>query len=325
LPLKLIRIDGDTRPRVEVLEQTVDEYRRDMLKGHKFPAIKVVFDGHWYWLFDGFHRYLAARRARLEKIKARVYKGPRQKAVWWSLSVNQFHGLRRSNDDKAYLIDRAIKLRPDRSNRFIAKHLGVSDKTVIRRRGELESTAEIPQLKRLRGLDGRWRPARFAQTGIRRMREEFLQALRKESGWRREGAGYQRWDGRYVPAKRELPFNDLAGHRFSEPGRQRMEEVFDRRWEIDRMIHMALRLQDRAVMSFDRESPLYIGFDLPGFDARMDAVIGQLRSSCPYSICLHCQGSGCEACGGRGWLPQERPDPELPALPAPVMAPVEVA
>jgi hypothetical protein len=44
------------------------------------------------------------------------------------------------------------------SNRRIADEIGVDSKTVEKKRVELESVAEIPQLDRLEGKDGRVRP-----------------------------------------------------------------------------------------------------------------------------------------------------------------------
>lgn len=68
---------------------------------------------------------------------------------------------RRQLDQRAKRAIIADQLRehPDRSNRWIARSLGVDDKTVASVRAELRSTAEIPQLARLVGADGKWRPA----------------------------------------------------------------------------------------------------------------------------------------------------------------------
>lgn len=68
---------------------------------------------------------------------------------------------RRQLDQRAKRAIIADQLRehPGRSNRWIARSLGVDDKTVASVRAELRSTAEIPQLARLVGSDGKWRPA----------------------------------------------------------------------------------------------------------------------------------------------------------------------
>ncbi len=100
---------------------------------------------------------------------------------------------------------------------------------------------------------------------------------------------------------------------------QRLEEVFDRRRDIDRMIRLGHKLQDGVMMAFDQHSPVFIGFDWKGFDAKMEDVIGQLRSSNPYSVCPKCQGAGCDECGSRGWVNLEHWSRLLnAALPPPV-------
>ena len=53
---------------------------------------------------------------------------------------------------------------PERSNRQIAAGLGVDDKTVGVTRAALEATAEIPQLERTVGADGKARPSKPLRT-----------------------------------------------------------------------------------------------------------------------------------------------------------------
>lgn len=55
------------------------------------------------------------------------------------------------------LIAAELREAPDASNRKIAAGLGVDDKTVATVRADLESTAEIPQLKERKGRDGKAR------------------------------------------------------------------------------------------------------------------------------------------------------------------------
>jgi predicted ArsR family transcriptional regulator len=56
------------------------------------------------------------------------------------------------------LIAEQLKDTPEKSNRQIAAGLGVDDKTVGVVREGLESTAEIPQLEKTIGADGKSRP-----------------------------------------------------------------------------------------------------------------------------------------------------------------------
>jgi len=58
------------------------------------------------------------------------------------------------------LIAKVLKAKPEASNRQIAKQVKADDKTVAKVRTELEATAEIPQLKKTKGKDGKARPAK---------------------------------------------------------------------------------------------------------------------------------------------------------------------
>jgi ParB-like chromosome segregation protein Spo0J len=62
-----------------------------------------------------------------------------------------------TQEQKRHLIADQLEESPDRSNRWIAKQLGVHHSTVAAVRAELESTGQIIQLERTTGLDGRVR------------------------------------------------------------------------------------------------------------------------------------------------------------------------
>lgn len=165
LDLSVVRIDGDTQPRTAINLGIVQEYAEAMQAGAEFPAVTVVHDGATYWLVDGFHRFFAHRRLGRQQIKAEVVTGELKDARWLSVAANKTHGLRRTNEDKAKAVIRALKLRPDLGDRAIAEHVGVNDKTVCRyreivdqKRGQ-KSGAEIPHLPLRVGRDGKCYPA----------------------------------------------------------------------------------------------------------------------------------------------------------------------
>ena len=70
LPLKLIRRDGGTQPRVAMDLETVERYAHDLREGIAFAPIEVVYDGTNYWCWDGFHRCAAAANAGVASISA---------------------------------------------------------------------------------------------------------------------------------------------------------------------------------------------------------------------------------------------------------------
>ncbi|MCL2118038.1 MAG: hypothetical protein FWH27_06375 [Planctomycetaceae bacterium] len=160
---KRIRIDCDTQPRLEMSEAVITEYAEAMERGEEFPAILVFFheETDEFIIADGFHRYHAHMRVRPnDPILAEQELGSIEDAIWASLAANKSHGLQRTNADKRNAIRRAL-LHPrgcQLSNRQIAKHVGVNDKTVAAIRCELESGAEIPHLTSRQGLDGKEYP-----------------------------------------------------------------------------------------------------------------------------------------------------------------------
>jgi hypothetical protein len=138
IDMSVVRIGGDTQPRTAINLGIVQEYVEAMQAGAEFPAVTVVHDGAAHWLVDGFHRFFAHRRLNRPQIKAEVVAGELADARWLSVAANKAHGLRRTNEDKAKAVIRALKLRWELSNPAIAEHVGVSEAMVRRYREILE-------------------------------------------------------------------------------------------------------------------------------------------------------------------------------------------
>lgn len=150
ISLRDIRIDGGTQSRVELNNTTVEEYSEAMADGVQFPPVVVFFDGASHWLADGFHRYFGADQAGLEEIAADVRKGTLLDAQLFSFGVNADHGLRRSNADKRKAVTGALNhpVSCKWSNNQIAKHCGVSDKTVAAVRDSHFGNSEVTTAER---------------------------------------------------------------------------------------------------------------------------------------------------------------------------------
>ncbi len=149
---KRIRIDCGTQSRVELNEAVIDEYAEAMERGEEFPPVGVFFNPKTddIVLSDGFHRYHSHMRVRPnDPILAEQQLGTIEDAQWASIAANKSHGLQRTNADKRNAVKRALLHTNgcNLSNRQIAKHVGVNDKTVAAIRCELESSAEIPQIE----------------------------------------------------------------------------------------------------------------------------------------------------------------------------------
>jgi hypothetical protein len=94
-----------------------------------------------------------------------VCGGVTQAHQWWDnpydfvLAAN-LHRRHLTADQKRDLIVKVLKAKPEESNRQIAKQVKADDKTVASVRRDLESTAEIPQLEKTTGADGKQRKSR---------------------------------------------------------------------------------------------------------------------------------------------------------------------
>lgn len=136
--LSEIRIDGGTQARASLDEATVADYADAIKDGEQFPPVVAFFDGAAHWLADGFHRFHAHRNAGSDEIAADVRSGTSRDAKRFSLSANDRHGLRRSNEDKRRAVE--IALADEEwgawSDREIAKLCSVGHQMVGRLRSE---------------------------------------------------------------------------------------------------------------------------------------------------------------------------------------------
>lgn len=109
LPISKIRTDGGTQMRVQLDAKTVDEYAEVYSEGGELPPVKVVYDGKDYWLWDGFTRIEARKKAGLADVDVEVTKGNQRDAVLLSCGANAQHGLKRSNADKRKAVETLLQ------------------------------------------------------------------------------------------------------------------------------------------------------------------------------------------------------------------------
>lgn len=161
LRIEQIRIDGDTQARVAINDDVVAEYaealQADVARAN-WPPVITYFDATDYWLSDGFHRVLAARAAGLPSLLAEINPGTREDARWAAIGANKTHGLRRSNADKRRAVELALAMHPEFSDRAIAEHCGVSERTVWTVRHEHTTPANCGSDTARVGVDGVRRP-----------------------------------------------------------------------------------------------------------------------------------------------------------------------
>lgn len=157
LALSKIRTDGGTQPR-DVLDcDAVNDYMDAMECGAAFPPVDIFYDGKVYWLAHGFHRRAVAEQLGRKTIACEIHQGTQQDAQWFSYSVNQTNGLRRTCEDRRRAI-RAALLHPKGANlsdHEIAAHVGVAVSTVGDWRKKLNPTIGNLQSTVRTGHDGR--------------------------------------------------------------------------------------------------------------------------------------------------------------------------
>lgn len=94
------------------------------------PAIVVFHDGQDYWCADGHHRLAAAVEAGCTEVLADVRRGSKVDALYYALSANTEHGLKRTPADRKNAILIAYGLDPEVSNSEIARLCRVDEKLV---------------------------------------------------------------------------------------------------------------------------------------------------------------------------------------------------
>jgi ParB-like nuclease domain len=154
LRLDSIRLDAGTQVRAHVDDATVAEYAEAMVRGDRFPPTVIFQINGEFIMVDGFHRFRAARRARLTHILAEVRQGSRKDALRFALGANHKHGLRRSNGDKRRAVEIALAEFGNQSDRLLGQLCGVSQTFVGNIRHQLSTVySSTPRL----GKDGKFR------------------------------------------------------------------------------------------------------------------------------------------------------------------------
>jgi site-specific DNA-methyltransferase (adenine-specific) len=139
LKLSQIKADIELSPRIErgTVAEIVEGYAECF---DQLPPIIVfkVPDQTYYLLVDGWHRYCAAKKLKLEEVEVDKKAGTLEEAKEYALLANLRHGLPLTRKEKRHVIGEFLKLHPERTNKWLARDLGMSVATIIKAREELE-------------------------------------------------------------------------------------------------------------------------------------------------------------------------------------------
>ncbi|MCH7685826.1 MAG: ParB N-terminal domain-containing protein, partial [Planctomycetes bacterium] len=135
----------------EVLKADIAE------NGLEYPVIQDEFGA----TLDGHQRERALAELKIRNYPVRVVGGMSEEEKWqYAIRVN-VKRRHLTTAQKRQLVKQELKRTPDIANNWMAEIIGVDVKTVQAVRRVLESTLEIPKLKKLRGKDGKQRIAKY--------------------------------------------------------------------------------------------------------------------------------------------------------------------
>jgi len=133
LSVDLLRIDAGTQSRLAINEDVVAEYTEVITQAGidwPFPPLDVFHDGADYFAADGFHRLLAAIRAKLASVPCNIHKGTASDARIFGMTANDRHGLRMSREDKRACVEWLLDNGGKMTRKEIAAKAGVAIRTV---------------------------------------------------------------------------------------------------------------------------------------------------------------------------------------------------
>ncbi len=120
----------------------------------------ILVDKRTSTVIDGVHRLLAARMIGRTRVEVRYFDGTIEEAFVEAVKTNISHGKPLTLSEREAAAIRILGMRSEWSDRLVASACGLSDKTVGRLR---KSTADIPQVAKRIGRDGRYRPTDLKQ------------------------------------------------------------------------------------------------------------------------------------------------------------------
>jgi ParB-like chromosome segregation protein Spo0J len=126
-------------------------------------------------VIDGWHRVLAARFRGETSIRARLFHGTSEDAFFLGVRSNIAHGKPLTLAERHVAASRILKLRPDLSDRTIARTCGLSPTTI----GAHRKAGPTGDLAERVGEDGRTR--RLSSQQVRRQAAELMLAFPDES------------------------------------------------------------------------------------------------------------------------------------------------
>lgn len=288
IALSMIKIGGKTQQR-DICIETQQAYAELMRDGVKFPAAEVVYDGKNYWLWDGFHRFFAAKDADQKTLLCNITPGTQRDAVRMSLKANDTHGLPR---DKVAKLNSVEVIENDPEWKSLAdvqkaEMVGISVQHYRRLRGELKDM-ESPE------------SAHCAQSGQSKSTND---APMSAPSTQADDESENPENGDTKPAKKDSGaiVMDSEGHNVPK----HLEQIFLDRHVIQGYINELNEMARKVKEQVEANKIQWFYFRLNPFETELANVKRQFTFALPHSVCVYCGGVDsrqCRACKGAGFM-----------------------
>lgn len=270
IELASIEVVEEMQARAECSNETINEYAQCL---DKLPPLTLVKDDDVLYLVDGFHRYFALKAGAMQEAVCQVFEMPFAEGQWWAASMNQVHGLRRTNADKRHAVKLALQsgVGAGLSDRAIGEHVGVDHKTVASVRNEL----------------------------IQREKARTTQIDADKNGTpQREGADA------VGDIQASAKIVDKLGVEVLQPAARAAfvsAQAMRERCSVLRKVKKYLQ----EIGEWNHDLAGVAGADV---GAEMNRLINRISSAIPYATCPYCDkpDDRCDVCGGQCWVTKQQ-------------------
>lgn len=281
LQLAALAMDSKTQQRHGTSDDAVKEYVDAIKNGVTLPPIDVFFDGVMYYIGDGWHRVLAYKEAGHSCIFAIVHDGTLRDAIYHACGANKEHGLRRTNADKKQAV---MTLLNDSewvtlSDRMIASHCGLSDKTVAHYR-ENVSCGNSATEKRT-GKDGK----SYKSTKPAASKPKKSEATKEVS---------EPDEPEIIDDADEFNPADLPDSKLDLAAMQA-----DYKSHVNALTKIKTSL---VAMAADEKYGVFLSDKITRISSEIDGVRATIKQAMPWEVCAVCKGEGCKKCSNAGFF-----------------------
>jgi hypothetical protein len=335
--LKTIKIDTlELDPRLQWRDALCEEHVETMAEhlaepGYHLPAIEIV-KGEKDWVWNGFHRIAAYKKAGRKEIPVKITDGDFQKARKLSYGANGDNGLPRRRDEVARLVQSALKEFPEMSDSEISKLCGVHHTTVGRARKKLScAVAQDAPATRTVTRNGKTYPMQVGNIGKAQPKPDPVPGWDDEpEGIRPDPPPANRLPD--PPAKPQPASNgthhangvlrvgdkprpnpdadDLPTMPKVEPmdslGNPVSKTLRDTFAGNTQALENGIRLLQEVRRTVKGLEAWNAWMRPAEMESKLDELIEDFKNGLPYAVCDDCKGKGCSQCRKEGWLTKWR-------------------